>query len=322
MKEPKILECMAKCSRILCIGDLCADLVVPYGRVKQFADGNILYSPENSNVVFRQGGSVANTAAVLGKMKETPVFITSVGNDEAGRFLREEMENHGVDMGYSRVSQKGSMICIAVLDECGERTMFHWVPPWGDYPRFSDLDFPKNLSEIPSILFTSGMVLNQDFESAESILRFLDRMKSGNDSFFVFDLNTRTETYGMDQRRRSLYHEFVRRADIVIGSGLEEFQPVFEKDHLEECVKKMVQDGKIVIEHSGAEPVHVFCFGEVHEVPICRVKPVSTVGAGDAFNGAFIHGIRQKKDLLECVRYANSISAYVISHEGHFILPE
>lgn len=322
MKEPKILELMAKNSRILCIGDMCADLIVPYGRVKRLSGGNPLQLQKDSNVIFRQGGSVANTAVVLGKMKEMPVFITPVGNDESGRFLREELEKHGVDMRYSRTSKKGSMICIAVLDEFGERTMFHWVPPWGEYPHFSKQDFPEELFRFPSIIFTSGMVLNHDENSAKSILNFLDEMKKRDDSFFVFDLNTRTETYGMNRERKNLYHEFMKRADIVIGSGSEEFQPVFGKGSVLECIKELLESGKIVIEHSGANPVHVFWDSEIHEIPTYEAEPLSTVGAGDAFNAAFIHAVREKKNILECVRYANYISAYVISHEGHLILPE
>lgn len=322
MREPKVLEAMSKSNRILCIGDLCADLIVPYGKVKQFSGTKNVESPEGNNVIFRQGGTVANTAAVLGKMKESPVFITCAGNDETGRFLREEMEKQGVVMKYSRVSEKGSMICIAVLDEGGERTMFHWVPPWGDYPRFSGLDFSGDLLDTPSIIFTGGMVLNQDHESARSILKFIDEMKTCNGSSFIFDLNTRTETYGMDEGRQNLYHEFVRRAEIVIGSGIDEFGPVFGKGSVEECIEGLMRSGQIVIEHRGAEPVRVFYSGAVQEVPTNKAVPVSTVGAGDAFNGAFIHAVRQKKGILECVRYANYISSYVISHEGHFRLPE
>ena len=146
-------------------------------------------------------------------------------------------------------------------------------------------------------------------------------MKESSRSFFIFDLNTRTETYGMSETRKRIFHEFIDRADILTGSGPGEFQQVFGPEDAELCMKELARSGKIVIDHSGAKPVRVFCSGGIQEVPVDEVKPVSTVGAGDAFNGALIHAVREKKDILECVRYASCISAYVISHEGHFILP-
>lgn len=64
--------------RILCIGDLCADLIIPYGEAKR----NLALIRQgiigSSQVELRSGGTAGNTAAVLGKLGERPVFVTDL----------------------------------------------------------------------------------------------------------------------------------------------------------------------------------------------------------------------------------------------------
>ena len=181
--------------RLLCIGDLCADLIIPYGETKrtlsEIREGVI----GSCEVEFRTGGTVGNTVAVLGKLGEQPVFVTDLCGDRIGEFLKNEMEKHGADMSFSRVGNRGAMICIAVLEENGDRTMFPWIPPGGGYPTFSEESFSPELFHGEWIVFTGGMSLNNDGESMEAVLSFIRKIKEKTDSLFVFDLNTRIETY-------------------------------------------------------------------------------------------------------------------------------
>ena len=84
---------------------------------------------EKEQVLFRSGGSIGNTAKILGKLKQHPILIADLASDQIGDFLKKEMENHGVNMEYSYISDRGSYLCIAVLDADNERTMFVWIPP-------------------------------------------------------------------------------------------------------------------------------------------------------------------------------------------------
>ena len=74
--------------RIVCIGDLCADLIIPYGEAKKnisaIKEGNI----KSQSVTLRSGGTVGNTSMVLGKLGADPVFITDLCEDSLGKFLR------------------------------------------------------------------------------------------------------------------------------------------------------------------------------------------------------------------------------------------
>ena len=84
--------------QIICVGDLCCDLIVPYGKMQQ-----ALFRGDISKEVTRDlqvrmqcGGSVGNVARHLGRLKAQPVFVTPVSRDSLGAYLTEEMEKMGV----------------------------------------------------------------------------------------------------------------------------------------------------------------------------------------------------------------------------------
>ena len=317
--------------RIVCIGDLCADLIIPYGEAKKnisaIKEGNI----KSQSVTLRSGGTVGNTSMVLGKLGADPVFITDLCEDSLGKFLRAEMEACGVDMSYAPLGEYGAMVCIAVLDETGDRTMFSWVPPGSRYPTFTEESFSERLFSMDTLLFTGGMVLNNDPASMEAVYQFIKKMKKMTDSLFVFDLNTRIESYGLDEKRRYYYDRFIELSYVVMGSGMEEFGPIAGGEDLRDCAEKLALGWKdekkagtrrTVIARNGSGEVIIAEGGEISSVPVTPVRVVSTVGAGDSFDAAFMHAFNKGLPVRGCVEFANRIAGHVISHEGHLDIGE
>ena len=302
---------------IICLGDLCCDLIVPYGKMQK-----ILASPDLSgekagmmNVSMQCGGSVANVARTLGKLGDRPIMVTPVGGDDLGQYLRSEMEKAGVDMDYAVPSAKSNNYCVAVLDGRGERTMFCFVPPWADFPRFSERSFEG----IPDadILFTSGMAILDDEENDQAVLSFVRRQKERG-ARIVFDLNVRAESYGYVGVRKEACEEMLSLSDIVLLSGEEEFLPVTgfrEQEKAARTIWEMTEEGT-VIARNGHLPILVLGKGELSEgitIPIKPLKVLSTLGAGDSFDGAFLHEIAQGEGAADAARKASDYAGLFIS---------
>lgn len=291
---------------IICIGDLCADLLVPFD--------------PREKIQYRCGGSVGNTVQVLGKMNQKPVFITPVGNDQNGGYLKRQLEACHVNMDESFVMEKGNMYCIARLDQQGERTMSAWVPPWGGLPVFKETQFSRKLYEKPAILFTSGMILNNEPGSGEAVLSFLEAM-AGHGSTIVFDLNARPATYGFNRKRKELFMRALACANVITGSGMEEFALVTEAENLEEGALRLYAPGKCIIARDGANPMVLQWDKGRQIIPVERVKVFNTVGAGDTFNAAFLAAFRKELPVESCASFASMVASYMISHKGHLEIP-
>ncbi len=307
--------------KICCIGDLCADLLLPYGEVKKHLKNLKKGSIDYSEVLFQYGGTCGNTCAVLGKLGAHPYFVTDLCTDPIGRYLKKCMEEEGADLSLSKETPgKSNMICIAVIDEDNERVMFPWLPPGSDYPKFSE----ENLSGIPEnepmLVFTGGMVMNNDSDSMKAVCEKIERLHEKG-STIVFDLNVRAETYGMNIVRRKAYERMIAASDIVIGSGPEEFNAITGEADMNRSVRQLVDLGHKVIARNGRKAVIVATETSMERVPTEAVFVLQTIGAGDTFNGAFLYAFNEGLSLSAAVRFGNEIAAYVTSTPGHLSVP-
>ena len=66
----------------------------------------------------------------------------------------------------------------------------------------------------------------------------------------------------------------------------------------------------------GSRGCAVFAKGQYHEEPGCPIKVADTVGAGDAFAAAFLHGLTSQWHVAEIARFANRVGALVASKPG------
>ena len=307
--------------RICCIGDLCADLILPYGKVKshlkKLKEGNVDFS----EVLFQYGGTCGNTCAVLGKLGAHPYFVTDLCTDPIGQYLKHCMEEEGADLSLSKETPgKSNMICIAVIDEDNERIMFPWLPPGSDYPKFNRENLSGIPEEEPMLVFTGGMVMNNDPDSMNAVCEKIEHLHE-NGSTVVFDLNVRAETYGMNHDRRAAYERMIAASDIVIGSGPEEFNAITGEADMERSVRKLAGQGHKIIARDGRKPVIVASGEDWETVPTEAVFVLQTIGAGDTFNGAFLHALNEGLTLSASVKFANEVAAYMISTPGHLSVP-
>ena len=306
--------------KICCIGDLCADLLLPYGEVKKHLSNLKKGSVDYSEVCFQQGGTCGNTSAVLGKLGAEPYFVTDLCGDKIGHYLRDVMISDGVNMSWSKEDpDKANMVCIAVIDEDNERVIFPWLPPGSDYPKFS----ADNLSLIPDeamLVFSGGMVMNNDPASMAAVCEKAETLKKAG-STIVFDLNVRAETYGMNRARKEAYERMIRTTDIVIGSGIEEFTAVTGALSVDEAVSMLAQNDRTVIARDGRKPVIVAEGDSRISVPTEAVFVWQTIGAGDTFNAGFLYALSRGLDAVQAVSFANGIAAHMISTSGHLPVP-
>lgn len=301
--------------QIICVGDLCCDLIVPYGKMRMaLANGNISKElAETLQVSMQCGGSVGNVARHLGRMDANPIFVTPLRRDSLGEYLVSEMEKMGVDMKWAAPSDKSNMYCVGVLDEGGERTMFCFVPPWADYPKFKKDSF-KHVPGLPGqILFTSGMAILDDHENNSAVLSFFEERRAAG-AKIVFDLNVRAESYGYEGERKRAMEKMISTCDVLLGSGAEEFGQVTGTDDIRKAAGYLRELGaETVIARDGGGPILILGPGLDEYIPVKPVTPVSTLGAGDSFDAKFLEQIAAGEELRMAVRKASYYAGAYIS---------
>ena len=279
---------------ILCVGDLNGDLIFPYGEAKKQLNGE-----DPVTVSFRVGGTMGNMVQHLGMLGDHPYFVGDLCCDSIGRSLQTALKDLGVDLSYAIEGNNVAMLCIAVVEENGDRLILPWFPPGSTTPHLTKESFSK-VPRKDYWLFSSGMMMSNEEETMKSVVEFFREMRETTNSKLLFDLNLRIESYGLNDLRRHYYEEMFSLCDVLIGNYKYEMDFFTSSDDMVESCKELGKD-KIIVCHNGAENVLVVDHGDAYFVPVTPVETKHTIGAGDMFNAGLVHGLSRGMDMRDAV---------------------
>jgi ribokinase len=201
------------------------------------------------------GGKGVNQAIAAARMGARTAFIGCVGDDAAGETLRDVLRGDGVDVtGLLTVSAPTGRALINV-EESGENSIV--VVPGA------------NAMLQPNRLPDAGVVLTQLEIPLATVMGV---MADAHERGIMTVLNPAPA--------RELPVELLRLVDVIVPNE-------HECELLGGSAVLLRSGVRSVVTTLGARGVEVTSRAGVVEIPAHPVRPVDTVGAGDAFTGAF-----------------------------------
>ena len=274
--------------QILCLGDTCADIIIPYGAAKKGVD---------VPTEFSCGGATANTASGLGKLGVNCAFLGKTGDDYFGRAMKVALEKDAVDVEHFLLDKNlTSVMIFAVIDENNDRFTFLMPRENPSHLELYDVDIPEGLLEQLSFVHTTGLMLF-DEPAAGTVCRFLEKC-SRQGVKVSLDLNFRIETANRD---RKYLNQAMEYANYLLGSGSEEFIPLTGITDPLNAAMSLVTDKRAVVCRMAEKGSIAFDLNGEYSCGAFPTKIIDTLGAGDAFNSGFLWAISKGKPL----EYAN-----------------
>lgn len=271
--------------RILCIGDACADLTIPYGAAKK---GDFSAEPK-----LYPGGSVANTASGLGRLGVDCAFFGKAGNDYYGIQMRRALADDGVDVGRFLLDENClSTQILVVIDEQGDRFPFLMPRENPGYLQLFPEEFP-NETDFDAV-FTSGLMLFQK-PAAPNICDYLERCRNSGVKVFV-DVNLRLETRTQD---RTHLMRALRCADYIFASLEDDLIPLTETEDIDEAARRLVSEHQTLIVRMGSKGARVYGKNGVSHCDGFPVEVADTLGAGDCYNSGFLYALSNGRSVEE-----------------------
>lgn len=239
---------------------------------------------------LQQPGGLASCAlAAAARLGASTRIIAHIGDDDAGRFIRRDLESEGVDTSLLLTrSGGGSHVSLILVDEnSGDRSIITRLPttaPIGldEISRRDITDakvlFVDNISELTlgaaRWARDAGMrvVLDpaQPYERIKELLPYVD----------VPIVPQQWARAWMPDRPLEAAAEALRRAGAAIA------------------VVTMGERGSLVSWEDGLE-----------HVPAFPVEVVDTTGAGDAYHGGFMFALLQDWDVPTMARFASAVGS-------------
>ena len=260
------------------------------------------------------GGATFNFSAHLSRLGHRVSFVSGVGADELGQKIIDNMSRLGLGTGYIHTDKDHATgtVSVALANDGQPKFVLH-RPAAYDFPQLTPVQFDRLFSRPVDWIYFG--TLHQIYPQARQLTEELLSRAGGARRFY--DVNLRSNAYTPE-----LIQLLMSRATIVKVNHdeVEAIAQMFGTRHgsLEEFCRNYANLYKWagVCVTRGSLGCTVLMGGEYFEAPGYPVQVVDTVGAGDAFAAAFLHGLGNGWPTPAIADFANRVGALVASRRG------
>ncbi|MFX0133417.1 MAG: PfkB family carbohydrate kinase [Candidatus Hodarchaeota archaeon] len=266
------------------------------------------------------GGSEANVAIALARLKLKTSWYSKLPNNSLGQRIENEIRRWNVDTHV--IWTPDSRVGLYFLE-------------FGSKPRPSKVIYDRKNSAFSNIIkdeidwkyiestrlfHTSGITVALSNSCREVVSSILDFCKS-KDIITSFDINYRSKLWTVEEARVKL-KPILSKLDIIISSENDIDLLFSYKGDFKEKAKTMMDEftPKIIAITRGPDPPLILDENEKILLGTGnRPNVIDRIGAGDAFTGGLIYGFLNN-DLEKGLQYAEAMSALKFSIPGDFAI--
>ncbi|HUK42860.1 MAG TPA: carbohydrate kinase [Candidatus Bathyarchaeia archaeon] len=262
------------------------------------------------------GGAPLNFAAHAGKLGHEVYLVSGVGDDERGRRAFEAIRRLGIAPDFLQVVRGRSTGTAEVELDPGGKPMFRIVRPAAyDFVRLTP-ELRQRIAELRPDWIYFGTLFHTSERAVASTLALLDAAASANK---IYDVNLRDGNWTL-----AAVEKLASRADVIklSDSEAEFLDASLDTNGEEATIQRFCERWcdqyhcKTVCVTMGERGCAIFHDRVFTEAPACRIDVVDTVGAGDAFAAALVHGMSQAWTMQRCAAFANAVAGLVASRPG------
>jgi ribokinase len=269
-----------------------------------------------TGVVQRFGGKGANQAVAAARQGARVAMIGCVGVDDAGRAYLVRLRSERIATGGISTTKRALTGTALIGVDCAAENLIIVARGANGELR------PGSVSRFRKRI-TSADVLLMQFEIPR--VTILEAMAVANRAGVRVVLNPSPTDAGFPWGQFSLHTVIVNEgeAETIAGLPLNLLSEARQRGHLVRsaglvkwrAALERLRIGTLIVTR-GAKPTVWFSQDHFAHVPTLKVKPVDTVGAGDAFAGAFAARLAEGASLEECIRAGNCAGALATLKPG------
>ena len=244
------------------------------------------------------GGPCATGLAAAAKLGGDCAYIGVLTDDNAGKFLKEDLQRYNVSSEYVTVKSGYTSFssCIWLAEDTASRTCVFYK---GDIPPLELNEIQKQAVIDAQILMVDGNEMSAAIEAA--------KIAKENGTKVLYDAG-------------GLYdgvEKLLPYADILIPS--EEFALGHTgKTDAAEAAKELFKrySPEVVVVTQGKKGGIIYDGSELKEYPAFGVNAVDTNGSGDVFHGAFAFSVSKGYNYYKSCIFSSAVSALKCTKVG------
>ncbi|MCY3850812.1 MAG: 5-dehydro-2-deoxygluconokinase [Acidimicrobiaceae bacterium] len=257
------------------------------------------------------GGTSTNVAVAAARLGHRCATVTRVGDDEFGAYVRHALEHtFGVDTRFVRIDPElKTPLAFAELNPPEDPNIIFYREPRAPDQNLAlddvDLDVVR---EVPVLWVPASRFAWEP--SRSTVAAMLDERRRRPHT--VLDLDWRPMFWDSPAAASERIAPMLDRFSIAIGNR-EECEIAVGAREPDEAADRLLERGlSAAVVKLGADGVMVALDDGTREtIAPFPVEVICGLGSGDAFGGAFCHGLLNGWDLISTVEYGNAAGAIV-----------
>jgi fructokinase len=233
----------------------------------------------------RPGGGPFNTARTIGRLGLAPAFLGRLSVDGFGDQLRTRLDQDGVTLAVPQLSDAPTTLAVVDIDTAGAPRYRFYLTGTSS----AALEYPLLTAALPDGMTTlhAGTLALVMEPIATSIERLITTgLPPG--TLVMIDPNCRPPAIADKLTYQARLSRLLHRADVVKVS-VEDLAYLYPGATARSAAATVLGQGaRLVLVTDGPRPARAFLPGQELSVDVPAVHVVDTIGAGDAFGGAFL----------------------------------
>lgn len=263
----------------------------------------------------RIGGAELNFAIGCARLGLKSGWISRLGNDEFGKYIRNFVRGEGIDISQVELMDgyPTSLNFKEIMEDGSVRTFYYREKSPTLTMTSHDLD--ETYFKNAKILHITGIFPAIDSKNIPIIDKAISLAKKYGLKI-SFDPNIRLKLWSKEEAKVAL-SAILPNVDILLA-GDEEMDIILGVSDPKEIIERSKELGitYIAVKQGDKGSVGYFNNELIESPPVKPRKVVDTVGAGDGFDAGVIYGILHDWPLKKTLEFANTIGSMVVGVTG------
>jgi 2-dehydro-3-deoxygluconokinase len=263
-------------------------------------------------------GAELNVAMGLRRLGHTVTYISQVGNDPFGKYVKDYLDNENIDTTFIKTYKEAPTgFQFKNRTDEGDPEVLYFRKGAAASKITKDILDEISFSEA-KVLHITGIFPALSETTLETTFKAIEKAHEQG-MLVTFDPNPRPVLWESQEKMISVTNELAFKSDIVLP-GFREGKLFTEKDTKEEIADFYLKHGvkKVIIKMgtTGAYSREKLENGQVKEVecPSFEVPVVDTVGAGDGFAAGVISATLENLEDIKILERGNAIGGIQVMH--------
>ena len=260
------------------------------------------------------GGDTLNTAVAAARLGSKVGYITRVGRDSFQTYLLDSWQAENLDTSNIKIVEGYNGLYILSIQE-ESRKEFVFYRKKSAATNLSTDDISEDYIQQANIVYSTGIVQSLS-ASAKGAVKKAFSIAKDKGCLVAYDPNYRERLWDADEANEAM-EEIIDCVDIIMLNNIHDAEWLIDQTSPDKIIKYFWDKGvSTVAVKMGKNWCVIGYNGEINTIPGRNAEVVDSTGAGDAFNGGFLHGIACGYTPFESARLATIVASEQIKGIG------